>query len=141
MENKTAESFTGEGYFKTGDLGSLADDGRLTLVGRSNDMIISGGYNVYPKEIELVLDDQFGVVETAVAGLPHPDFGEAVTAFVVAGDEVTEDGLHLLTEEALANYKRPKRYVFLDALPRNAMGKVQKALLRDTYSDLYTDGF
>ena len=139
LDDKTAESLTGDGYFRTGDIGSMAADGRLTLAGRSTDMIISGGYNVYPKEIELLLDQQEGVEESAVVGLEHPDFGEAVTAFVVADETVTEDGLFAAIEESLANFKRPKRYVFLDELPRNSMGKVQKAGLRKAYAELYID--
>ena len=139
LENKTAESYAGDGFFKTGDIGSMAADGRLTLAGRSTDMIISGGYNVYPKEIELLLDLLPGVDETAVVGLTHPDFGEAVTAFVVADETVTEAALHQSVEDSLANFKRPKRYVFLEELPRNSMGKVQKAGLRDTFAELYAD--
>jgi malonyl-CoA/methylmalonyl-CoA synthetase len=139
LEDKTAEALTGDGYFKTGDIGSMATDGRLTLAGRSTDMIISGGYNVYPKEIELLLDQQPGVEESAVVGLEHPDFGEAVTAFVVADERVTEETLFAALEESLANFKRPKSYVFLDELPRNSMGKVQKASLREAYAELYAD--
>jgi len=142
LENKTAESYSGDGFFKTGDIGAMGSDGRLTLAGRSTDMIISGGYNVYPKEIELLLDLLPGVDETAVVGLEHPDFGEAVTAFVVCGNDaieetVSEAALHQAVEDALANFKRPKRYIFLDELPRNSMGKVQKAGLRETYAELY----
>jgi malonyl-CoA/methylmalonyl-CoA synthetase len=139
LENRTAESYTGDGFFRTGDIGSMAADGRLTLAGRSTDMIISGGYNVYPKEIELLLDQLPGVEETAVVGLAHTDFGEAVTAFVVGDGTVDEASLHDAVEDSLANFKRPKRYVFLDELPRNSMGKVQKAGLRDTYAELYRD--
>lgn len=137
LDDKTAEAHTGDGFFRTGDIGSLAPDGRLTLAGRSTDMIISGGYNVYPKEVELLLEQQPGVVESAVVGLAHPDFGEAVAAFVVADDAVTEEELEAAVEEKLANYKRPKRYVFLNTLPRNTMGKVQKAQLRENYADLF----
>ncbi len=142
LENKTAESYSGDGFFKTGDIGAMGSDGRLTLAGRSTDMIISGGYNVYPKEIELLLDLLPGVDETAVVGLEHPDFGEAVTAFVVCGNDATQEtvseaSLHQAVEDALANFKRPKRYIFLDELPRNSMGKVQKAGLRETYAELY----
>ena len=140
LEDKTVASFTGDGFFKTGDIGSMAPDGRLTLAGRSTDMIISGGYNVYPKEIELLLDQQPGVVESAVVGLEHPDFGEAVTAFVVADESVTESTLHSAVDDSLANFKRPKRYLFLDELPRNSMGKVQKASLRDANASLYIEG-
>lgn len=139
LEDKTAESYTGDGFFKTGDIGSMAADGRLTLAGRSTDMIISGGYNVYPKEIELMLDLIPGVEETAVVGLPHHDFGEAVTAFVVADETISDESLEQAVTEALANFKRPKRYIFLDELPRNSMGKVQKAGLRETYAELYVD--
>ncbi len=137
LEDKTAASFTGDGFFKTGDIGSMAGDGRLTLAGRSNDMIISGGYNVYPKEIELLLDQLPGVVESAVVGLEHPDFGEGVTAFVVAEETVTDEALSEALADNLADFKRPKQFLFLEALPRNAMGKVQKASLRDAYANLY----
>ncbi len=137
LEDKTAESFTGDGFFKTGDIGSMSADGRLTLAGRSTDMIISGGYNVYPKEVELLLDEQPGVVESAVVGLEHPDFGEAVAAFVVADDDVNEETLGEVVEASLANFKRPKQFIFLSSLPRNTMGKVQKAQLRDTYAELF----
>ncbi len=137
LADKTAESLTGDGFFRTGDIGSMAADGRLTLAGRSTDMIISGGYNVYPKEVELLLDQQPGVTESAVIGLAHPDFGEAVAAFVVADESVTDEQLTAEVETKLANYKRPKQYVFLNALPRNTMGKVQKAQLRETYAELF----
>ena len=137
LEDKTAEAFTGDGFFKTGDIGSMSADGRLTLAGRSTDMIISGGYNVYPKEVELLLDEQPGVVESAVVGLEHPDFGEAVAAFVVADDDVNEETLGEVVEASLANFKRPKQFIFLSSLPRNTMGKVQKAQLRDTYAELF----
>lgn len=137
LPDKTAEEMTDDGFFRTGDLGSMASDGRLTIVGRSSDMIISGGYNVYPKEVELVIEDVAGVDECAVVGLPHDDFGEAVAAFVVAGDGVTEDDLRAAVTERLANFKRPKGYFFLDDLPRNAMGKVQKATLRADHSEAF----
>ena len=140
LEEKTAEAFTNDGFFRTGDIGSMGADGRLALAGRSTDMIISGGYNVYPKEVELLLDDQPGVIESAVVGLEHPDFGEAVAAFVVADDEVTAETLGEVVETSLANFKRPKEYIFLNALPRNAMGKVQKAQLRETYAELFISG-
>jgi malonyl-CoA/methylmalonyl-CoA synthetase len=136
LADKTAESTTGDGFFRTGDIGSMGPDGRLTLAGRSSDMIISGGYNVYPKEIELVIDQVPGVTESAVVGLEHADFGEAAVAFVVASDEVTDEQLEEAVEKSLANFKRPKQYVFLTSLPRNTMGKVQKAQLRDSYSQL-----
>ena len=137
LPDKTAESFTVDGFFRTGDIGWLAGDGRLTLAGRSSDLIISGGYNVYPKEIELKLDQAPGVAESAVVGLPHDDFGEAVTAFVVADAAVDDAVLRAALDGQLANFKQPKKYIFLDALPRNTMGKVQKSDLRRVYEELY----
>ena len=137
LPDKTEESFTDDGFFRTGDIGWLDEDGRLTLAGRASDMIISGGYNVYPKEIELLLDQTPGVVETAVVGLPHDDFGEAVTAFVVAETHVDDDVLGDAIGERLANFKQPKKYIYLESLPRNTMGKVQKVELRRTYEELY----
>jgi malonyl-CoA/methylmalonyl-CoA synthetase len=138
MPERNAEEFTGEGYFRTGDLGSLSGDGYLTIAGRSKDLIISGGYNVYPKEIELAIDELPGVRESAVVGVPHPDFGEAVTAVVVArhGDAAaaSEDDILAALRERLANFKVPKRVYFVDELPRNTMGKVQKNILRERYS-------
>ena len=138
MPERNAEEFTGEGYFRTGDLGSLSGDGYLTIAGRSKDLIISGGYNVYPKEIELAIDELPGVRESAVVGVPHPDFGEAVTAVVVARQgadgDATEDGIIAALKERLANFKVPKRVYFVDELPRNTMGKVQKNVLRERYA-------
>ncbi|MCA6335549.1 MAG: AMP-binding protein [Phenylobacterium sp.] len=135
MPEKTAEEFTADGYFITGDVGRLDPDGRLWISGRAKDLIISGGYNVYPKEVELLLDEQTGVRESAVVGVPHPDFGEGVVAVVEGqGDEAA---LIAALRSRLAGYKTPKRVVFVDALPRNAMGKIQKALLRQTYADLF----
>ncbi|HEY1426706.1 MAG TPA: AMP-binding protein [Caulobacteraceae bacterium] len=132
---KTAEAFTADGYFSTGDVGRQDPDGRLWLSGRSSDLIISGGLNVYPKEIELVLDELPGVVESAVIGLPHPDFGEAVAA-VVAG-EGDEAAMIAATRARLAAFKCPKRVIFVADLPRNAMGKVLKAELRRRYADVF----
>ena len=136
---KTAREIRADGFFVTGDVGHLDSEGRLTLEGRHGDMIISGGYNVYPREIEQVLDQSEGVAESSVVGLPHPDLGEAVTAFVVAEpqsgavpDEVLRDALG-----GLARFKHPKQFVLVDELPRNAMGKVQKSVLRETNRDLY----
>jgi len=132
---KTQEAFTADGYFITGDIGRLGDDGRLWLSGRSSDLVISGGLNVYPKEVELVLDEHPDVEESAVIGLPHKDFGEAVAAVVVGkGDEQTLIGA---TRAVLAAFKCPKRVFFVDALPRNAMGKVLKAELRRRYADTF----
>jgi malonyl-CoA/methylmalonyl-CoA synthetase len=132
---KTREEFTPDGYFKTGDVGRLDGDGRVWISGRAKDLIISGGYNVYPKEVELVLDAQPGVIESAVIGAPHGDFGETVIA-VIEG-EGDEAALIAATRAELAAFKAPKRVIFVDALPRNAMGKVQKNVLRARYKDLF----
>jgi len=139
MPEKTKEEFTADGWFKTGDLGSAGADGYVTISGRSKDLVISGGLNVYPKEIEEMIDALPGVVESAVIGLPHPDFGEAVTAVVVrqktdAGSDLTEAGILAALKGELANFKLPKRIYVVDDLPRNAMGKVQKNLLRERYA-------
>jgi malonyl-CoA/methylmalonyl-CoA synthetase len=132
---KTAEAFTDDGYFVTGDVGRQDADGRLWLSGRSSDLIISGGLNVYPKEIELVLDELPGVAESAVIGLPHADFGEAVVA-VVAG-EGDEAAMIAAARAQLAAFKCPKRVIFVADLPRNAMGKVLKAELRRRFADTF----
>jgi len=135
---KTAGAFTGDGFFMTGDLGHLDSEGRLTLVGRQSDLIISGGYNVYPREVEEVLDRLAAVEESAVFGVPHPDFGEAVTAVVVpARDDAAEDALIAAVRRRLAGYKTPKRILFADALPRNRLGKVQKNVLRERHRSLF----
>ena len=136
MPEKTREEFTVDGWFRTGDVGTFDADGYLSIVGRAKDLIISGGYNVYPKEIELVLDALPGVMESAVIGVPHPDFGEAVTAVLVGkpGASLLEAEIVAQLKTQLANYKVPKRVHVVDELPRNAMGKVQKNLLRETYS-------
>jgi malonyl-CoA/methylmalonyl-CoA synthetase len=135
MPDKTREEFTADGYFRTGDVGVFDRDGYLSIVGRAKDLIISGGYNVYPREIELVLDAIPGVAESAVIGVPHSDFGEAVTAIVVAQKDVRLDPAVVIgaVKNTLANYKVPKAVHFVDDLPRNAMGKVQKALLREKF--------
>jgi malonyl-CoA/methylmalonyl-CoA synthetase len=134
MPDKTREEFTDDGFFITGDVGRADPDGRLWISGRAKDLIISGGYNVYPKEIELVLDQLEGVVESAVIGVPHPQFGEAVMAVVVG--QGAETALIEAAREKLAAYKAPKRILFVDELPRNAMGKVQKAQLRHQHRDI-----
>ncbi len=131
MPDKTAEELGPEGWFTTGDLGAIDTDGYVTIVGRGKDLVISGGYNVYPKEVEQVLDAAPGVVETAVIGVPHPDFGEGVVAVVVAEGPPDLDLLAQAAAQQLADYKRPKAYEVVDALPRNAMGKIQKAELRE----------
>ncbi len=136
MPELNREEFTADGFFRTGDMGSISKDGYLYIVGRSKDLIITGGYNVYPKEIELAIDELPGVRESAVIGLAHPDFGEAVTAVVVAvpGEEApTEAGIIAALRTKLANFKVPKRVHFVDDLPRNSMGKVQKNVLRERY--------
>jgi malonyl-CoA/methylmalonyl-CoA synthetase len=137
MPEKTAEEFTPDGFFKTGDVGKFDAKGYLTIVGRSKDLIISGGYNVYPKEIESFIDDLDGVVESAVIGLPHPDFGEAVTAVVVARQDasITEPDVIAALKTKIANFKVPKHVFFMQDLPRNTMGKVQKNVLRDLFRD------
>ncbi len=134
MPEKTAEEFTQDGYFITGDVGRQDADGRVWISGRAKDLIISGGYNVYPKEIELILDELPGVTESAVIGVPHPDFGEGVAAIVIGQGNEAE----MIAEcrKRLAAFKTPKRILFVEELPRNAMGKVQKNLLRETYKAL-----
>ena len=136
MPERNREEFTTDGFFRTGDMGSLSRDGYLSIVGRSKDLIITGGYNVYPKEIELLLDEMPGVQESAVVGVPHPDFGEAVTAVVVARPGAFLPGEQQMIASLkgkLANFKVPKRVYVVQELPRNAMGKVQKNVLRDRY--------
>jgi malonyl-CoA/methylmalonyl-CoA synthetase len=135
MPEKTAEEFTADGFFRTGDVGRQDPDGRVWISGRAKDLIISGGYNVYPKEIELILDDLPGVTESAVVGVPHPDFGEAVVAVVIGQGE--EAALIARCREKLAGFKTPKRVFFVDELPRNAMGKVQKNLLRQAFAETF----
>jgi len=139
MPEKTAAELRENGFFITGDLGRLDDDGYLQIVGRDKDLIISGGYNIYPKEIETVLDEQPGVLESAVIGVPHPDFGETPVALIVARPGATPDldaiGAHL--RAALARYKHPRDLLVIEALPRNTMGKVQKNVLRDQYRDRF----
>ena len=137
MPEKTREEFTPDGFFITGDVGRQDADGCVWISGRAKDLIISGGYNVYPKEIELALDEMAGVVESAVIGLPHRDFGEAVAAVVIGeGDEAA---MIAACREKLAAFKTPKRIVFVEDLPRNAMGKVQKNVLRERYAGLFED--
>ena len=139
MPEKTAAEFRGDGFFITGDLGVMDAEGRLSIVGRSKDLIISGGFNVYPSEVETLIDAQPGVRESAVIGLPHPDFGEGVAAVVTAlpGADVQEAAVLAALAADLAAYKRPKRVFVVDELPRNAMGKVQKAELRRRYADAF----
>ncbi|WP_127090893.1 malonate--CoA ligase [Aquabacter cavernae] len=138
MPEKTASEFH-DGFFITGDLGKVDGTGYVQIVGRGKDLVITGGFNVYPKEVETEIDALPGVVESAVIGLPHKDFGEGVTAVVVMakGATLTEADIHARLEERLAKFKLPKHVIFVDELPRNTMGKVQKNVLRDTYKDLY----
>jgi malonyl-CoA/methylmalonyl-CoA synthetase len=136
LPEKTNEEFRADGYFVSGDLATRADDGRVTIVGRAKDLIISGGYNIYPKEIEVELNDLDGIEESAVIGVPHPDFGEGVVAVVTATDAANppkQDTVLDALGAKLARFKLPKALVVVDTLPRNAMGKVQKNVLRDAY--------
>ncbi|WP_418594560.1 malonate--CoA ligase [Ponticoccus sp. (in: a-proteobacteria)] len=139
MPEKTAAELRADGFFITGDLGTQGADGYVTIVGRNKDLIISGGYNIYPKEIELVLDEQPGVLESAVIGVPHPDFGETVVAVIVParGQAPDEAALAEACKESLARFKHPRAFVMAEALPRNTMGKVQKNLLRDTHAGMF----
>lgn len=133
---KTAEDFTVDGFFKTGDLAQLDPDGMVNIVGRAKDMMISGGFNVYPKEVEAVIDGLPGVAESAVVGMPHPDFGEAGLAIVTLNPgfpALSPDAVRTALKDSLASYKVPKMIVFAETLPRNTMGKVQKNVLRQTY--------
>ena len=135
---KTAEAFTPDGYFRTGDIGALDEEGRLTLMGRSKDLIIAGGYNIYPKEIEQVLDALPGVAESAVIGVPHPDMGEGIVAVLAAEAALLSDDRLQQAMAPLARFKHPRRFEWVDALPRNAMGKVQKQALRERFADAFT---
>jgi malonyl-CoA/methylmalonyl-CoA synthetase len=138
---KTKADFRTDGFFITGDLGRIDEHGYLFIVGRGKDLIISGGYNVYPKEIEAEIDGLAGVIESAVIGIPHRDLGEGVTAIVVAkpSSGATEQNILAALRNRLAKFKLPKYILFVDALPRNAMGKVQKNILRESYSSLYSE--
>ncbi|MCY1254218.1 Long-chain-fatty-acid--CoA ligase [compost metagenome] len=142
MPEQTAQEFRDDGFFKTGDIARLADDGRITLVGRAKDMIISGGYNVYPREVEEVLCAAPGIHDAAVVGVPHPDFGEGVIAVAECDpgkDSPTEAQVLTAVAQVLAKYKVPKRLFFVDALPRNAMGKVLKSDLRKFYAAVFSN--
>lgn len=134
MPEKTAEELRDTGFFITGDLGVKSEDGRISIVGRQKDLIISGGYNIYPKEIEDVINDVAGVLESAVFGVAHPDFGESVLAAVVLDDPtLSTDAIAAEVEPNLARFKHPRQYIITDALPRNTMGKVQKNILREQH--------
>ena len=136
MPEKTAEDLRPDGWFITGDQGVLGEDGYVTIVGREKDMIISGGFNIYPKEVETVIDAVGGVVESAVIGAPHPDMGEGVVAVVVAPG-LSETTLRAAVADTLARFKQPRVWILADDLPRNAMGKVQKKALRDAHADVF----
>jgi malonyl-CoA/methylmalonyl-CoA synthetase len=140
MPEKTREDFTADGFFNTGDKATISEDGYVSIVGRAKDMVITGGLNVYPKEIEQFIDELPGVVESAVIGVAHPDFGEAVVAVVVPGseDKPAEEAIIAACRSHLANFKVPKRVFIVPELARNTMGKVQKNLLRDRYADTFT---
>ncbi|MBD9514645.1 malonate--CoA ligase [Pseudomonas sp. PDM22] len=140
MPEKTAEELRADGFFMTGDIGFIDDRGYVQIVGRNKDMIISGGFNVYPKELEEILDTLPGVAESAVIGVPHPDFGEGVTAVLVAstGQAPSEAQVLAALDGKLARFKQPKRVMVVDALPRNVMGKVQKNVLREQFKALYS---
>jgi len=140
MPEKTAEEFREDGWFITGDLGRIDSDGYLAIVGRAKDLIISGGFNVYPKEVEAEIDLLAGVTESAVIGVPHPDFGEGVVAVVVPapGSVLNEAAVTSAIAPRLARYKQPKRVFFAQELPRNTMGKVQKSALREIYRETFS---
>ncbi|MEO7255105.1 MAG: AMP-binding protein, partial [Casimicrobium sp.] len=140
MPEKNKEEFTVDGWFKTGDVGRIDERGYVAIVGRSKDLIISGGYNVYPAEIEGYINDMPGVAESAVIGVPHPDFGEAGVAVVVAKAGASLDANAILAKlkTSIANFKVPKRAFIVTDLPRNTMGKVQKNLLRQQHAALFS---
>ena len=135
---KTDEEMRPDGFFVTGDIATMAEDGRVAIVGRAKDLIIAGGLNIYPREIELALDAVPGVGESAVIGVPHPDLGEAAVAVVVRSDPALDEAAVLAGVADLARFKQPRRILFADALPRNAMGKVQKAALREAHKGLFS---
>jgi malonyl-CoA/methylmalonyl-CoA synthetase len=139
MPEKTAAEFRKDGFFITGDLGKIDERGYVYIVGRDKDLVITGGFNVYPIEVETEIDELPGVLESAVVGVPHPDFGEGVTAVVVPKKDAKLEEKQIIgaLEQRLAKFKLPKRVLFVNELPRNTMGKVQKAELRRTYGDLY----
>ncbi|MCX7320032.1 MAG: malonyl-CoA synthase, partial [Hyphomicrobiales bacterium] len=140
MPEKTKSEFRDDGFFITGDLGKIDAKGYVHILGRGKDLVISGGFNVYPKEIESEIDAMPGVIESAVIGVPHADFGEGVTAVVVADNKTALDEAAVIKalDGQIAKFKMPKRVIFVDDLPRNTMGKVQKNVLRETYKDIYT---
>jgi malonyl-CoA/methylmalonyl-CoA synthetase len=134
---KTAEDMRDDGYFITGDVATMADDGRVAIVGRAKDLIIAGGLNIYPKEIELAIDALPGVAESAVIGVQHADLGEAVVAVIVRSGPALDEAAIIAGISDLARFKQPRRILFVESLPRNAMGKVQKAALREAHRNLF----
>jgi malonyl-CoA/methylmalonyl-CoA synthetase len=140
MPEKTRSEFRDDGFFITGDLGKIDSKGYVHILGRGKDLVISGGFNVYPKEIESEIDAMPGVIESAVIGVPHADFGEGVTAVVVCdkGAHIDESSVLKALDGRLAKFKMPKRVIVVEELPRNTMGKVQKNILRDTYAKIYS---
>lgn len=139
MPKKTAEELREDGFFSTGDLGKIDEDGYVHIVGRNKDLIISGGYNVYPKEIEMILDRQPDVLESAVIGVSHPDFGETVLGVIVPENGATPDtdAMMKAVQQSLARFKHPRKLIVLQELPRNAMGKIQKNILREKYQGMF----
>ena len=139
MPEKTAEEFRADGFFITGDMATMDSEGRISIVGRAKDLVISGGFNVYPKEVENAIDEMEGVKESAIIGVPHPDFGEGVTAVIVPEEAagITEEQVIAFLKEKIARLKQPLKIFFVKELPRNTMGKVQKKALRDTYNNTY----
>ena len=140
MPEKTDLEFRDGGWFITGDIAKMSEDGRVSIIGRAKDMIISGGYNIYPKEIETVIDKLDGINESAVIGLPHPDFGEAVVAIIDAEEGMSFD-LNIVQNRirsSLAHFKIPKKIFTINQLPRNSMGKVQKNLLREEFKKTFS---
>jgi len=139
MPEKTAQDLRPDGWFITGDQGFVDKDGYVTIVGREKDMVISGGFNIYPKEVETLIDAVPGVRESAVIGVPHPDLGEAVVAVVVCtGDTLKEEAVIAALRDTLARFKQPRKIMFLPELPRNSMGKVQKKTLREDFAGLFS---
>ena len=139
MPEKTAEELRPDGFFITGDLARMDEDGYVTIVGRGKDLIISGGFNIYPKELEMMLDDQVGVLESAVIAVPHADIGEAALAVLVhkeSGPDI--DQIKAVMKRDVARFKHPRDYTIVDKLPRNTMGKVQKNVLRETYGSWFS---
>jgi malonyl-CoA/methylmalonyl-CoA synthetase len=139
MPEKNKEEFTADGWFKTGDVGKIDELGYVSIVGRSNDLIISGGYNVYPAEVETYINELPGVAESALVGVPHPDFGEVGVAVVTPKPGAMLDGEQIVAQlkSQLANFKIPKRCFVVGELPRNTMGKVQKNLLREQHKHIF----